>query len=121
MQKNPEVNEQVYSFFGDTVIVTKSGNIATAMFEGCPVTNFKNGNALVATSFVDNYPELRPKKSALACGLLWKVQADNYIATIEILTSGKAAISYKNTISGRTNALTYDDYVVYGTISWITN
>ena len=122
MQKNPEANEQVYSFYNDKVIVTKNGNIATAVFTGCPISTFKDANnILIPTTFVDTYPELIPKKAPLSCGLMWKAQADNYVAFIEVTAAGKVAITYKNTISGRANSIASDDYSIYGTISWITN
>lgn len=121
MQSNPLANEQVYSFFSDTVIVTKRGNIATAVLAASPVSNFKSGDSFVATPFLQSYPELLPKKEAISSGLMYNANADNYIALIDISPAGNLFITYKNTISGRATSLVGNSYSIYGVITWITN
>ena len=110
----------VYKFFDDKVVVTKIGNLVTACFYGAESTSFKSGTSFTPTSFLDNYPKLKPTVlSALTMGLLYKDDSNNYPATIEVTTSGKVSISYKNAIGTRTYALSDTSFKIYGTLSWV--
>jgi hypothetical protein len=120
MQKNPEAIEQVYSFFNGTTKVTKKGKTVTAVFSGVPVTDLKSGNTLVAVSFVEGYPELIPDKFTLTCGLFYKSNSANYIATVEVNANGRLLVMYKDAVNSRSSNMTADDYYLYATMSWVT-
>lgn len=110
----------VYKFFNDKAVVTKIGKVVTANFYGAESTAFKSGTSFTPTTFLDNYPELKPTASSvLAMGLLYKDDANNYLASIEVTTSGKVSISYKNALNTRTYSLSDTSFRIYGTLSWI--
>lgn len=112
------LNPTVYSP-GTGCTLVKVGKIVICDFSGLGgMNNFSTGSGAELINNV--HSEYRPRVNATGIGQIYNSDSANYVATIDILTTGYMIIRYKNAVNTRTGGVS-SSYVLFGTMCWITD